>query len=63
MSANFLYVGGGAEVDSMVEALKILNKNKQVKSILVNIFGGILRCDDLVNTIIKGTKEHDLRSL
>ncbi len=61
MPANFLDVGGGAEVDSMVEALKILNKDKQVESILVNIFGGILRCDDLVNAIIKGTKEYGLK--
>jgi succinyl-CoA synthetase beta subunit len=59
--ANFLDVGGGADLDSMVEALKILNKDTQVKSILVNIFGGILRCDELVKAIIKGTEQFNLR--
>lgn len=59
--ANFLDVGGGADIEGMVQALRILNKDNQVKSILVNIFGGILRCDDLVNAIIKGTTEYNLR--
>ena len=59
--ANFLDVGGAADMEGMVQALRILNKDTQVNSILVNIFGGILRCDDLVNAIIKGTKEYNLK--
>jgi len=59
--ANFLDVGGSADVEGMVQALRILNKDNQVKSILVNIFGGILRCDDLVNAIIKGTTQYNLK--
>lgn len=45
----------------MVEALRILNKDDQVKSILVNIFGGILRCDLLVGAIIKATEKYNLK--
>jgi succinyl-CoA synthetase beta subunit len=59
--ANFLDVGGSADMNGMVEALRLLNKDEQVKSILVNIFGGILRCDDLVNAIIKGTTQYGLK--
>jgi succinyl-CoA synthetase beta subunit len=59
--ANFLDVGGGADLNGMVQALRILNKDSQVQSILVNIFGGILRCDELVKAIIKGTEEFNLR--
>ena len=44
----------------MIEALRILNNDKNVKSILVNIFGGILRCDLLVSAIIKGTEKYNL---
>ena len=59
--ANFLDVGGGADMEAMIQALRLLNLDTQVKSILVNIFGGILRCDDLVNAIITGTKKYDLK--
>lgn len=59
--ANFLDVGGGADLDGMVEALRILNQDTQVKSILVNIFGGILRCDVLVQALIKGTEKYNLK--
>jgi succinyl-CoA synthetase beta subunit len=45
----------------MIEALRILNNDKNVKSILVNIFGGILRCDLLVSAIIKGTEKYNLK--
>lgn len=44
----------------MIEALRLLNNDKDVKSILVNIFGGILRCDLLVTAIIKGTEQYKL---
>jgi succinyl-CoA synthetase beta subunit len=45
--ANFLDVGGSANGDQMTEAIKILNNDKEVKAIFVNIFGGILKCDVL----------------
>ncbi len=44
----------------MIEALRILNNDPQVKSILVNIFGGILRCDLLVGAIIKAKEKYKL---
>lgn len=44
----------------MIEALRILNSDQEVKSILVNIFGGILRCDLLVGAIIKATEKYKL---
>jgi succinyl-CoA synthetase beta subunit len=58
--ANFLDVGGGAEEEGMIEALRILSNDPEVKSILVNIFGGILRCDLLVNAIIKASDKYKL---
>lgn len=45
--ANFLDVGGSAEDEQMVEAIKLLNNDPEVESIFINIFGGILRCDNL----------------
>jgi succinyl-CoA synthetase beta subunit len=45
----------------MSEALRLLNQEKDVKSILVNIFGGILRCDLLINAIIKATEKYNLK--
>jgi succinyl-CoA synthetase beta subunit len=59
--ANFLDVGGSAEEEGMIEALRLLNNDPDVKSILVNIFGGILRCDLLVNAIIKATEKYNLK--
>lgn len=59
--ANFLDVGGGADLEAMVQALRLLNEDTQVQSILVNIFGGILRCDELVKAIIKGTEKYNLK--
>jgi len=50
--ANFLDVGGNAEVEQMVEALKLLNNDPEVESIFINIFGGILRCDNITDSII-----------
>lgn len=44
----------------MIEALRLLNNDPEVKSILINIFGGILRCDLLVNSIIKATEKYNL---
>jgi succinyl-CoA synthetase beta subunit len=45
--ANFLDVGGSAEEKQMVEAIKLLNNDPEVESIFINIFGGILKCDNL----------------
>jgi succinyl-CoA synthetase beta subunit len=51
--ANFLDVGGGVTVDRVAEAMRILNSDEKVSSILVNIFGGIARCDVIVEGLIK----------
>ncbi|OGX08352.1 MAG: succinate--CoA ligase subunit beta [Omnitrophica WOR_2 bacterium GWA2_47_8] len=50
--ANFLDVGGSSNPEKVLSALKIILRNKNVKSILINIFGGITRCDDIANGII-----------
>jgi succinyl-CoA synthetase beta subunit len=55
--ANFLDVGGGANKQQIVEALKILNNDKQVKAILVNIFGGIMRCDLIAEGLLNAIQE------
>jgi succinyl-CoA synthetase beta subunit len=50
--ANFLDVGGGATAEKVTEAFKIMLKNSKVKGILVNIFGGIMRCDTIAEGVI-----------
>jgi succinyl-CoA synthetase beta subunit len=57
MPANFLDVGGGATVDMVKNGLKILISDPKVKAILINIFGGILRCDTLAKGLIEATSE------
>lgn len=59
--ANFLDVGGSAEDEQMVEAIKLLDNDPEVDSIFINIFGGILRCDNLANSIITAAKEIGLK--
>jgi succinyl-CoA synthetase beta subunit len=54
--ANFLDVGGGATEEQVTEAFKILISDKNVKAILVNIFGGIMRCDVIAQGIINAAK-------
>jgi succinyl-CoA synthetase beta subunit len=54
--ANFLDVGGGATEEQVTEAFKILISDKKVKSILVNIFGGIMKCDVIAQGIINAAK-------
>jgi succinyl-CoA synthetase beta subunit len=54
---NFLDVGGGANKDTMLAAFKLLLSDKQVKGILVNIFGGIVRCDLVAQGVIDAAKE------
>lgn len=50
---NFLDVGGSSNPNKVINALKIILKNNKVKAILINIFGGITRCDDVANGIIE----------
>jgi len=55
--ANFLDVGGGATPEKVTEAFKIMLKNPKVKAILVNIFGGIMKCDTIAEGVIAAAKE------
>ncbi len=55
--ANFLDVGGGATREKVTEAFKIITSDPQVKGILVNIFGGIMRCDVIAEGVIAAVKE------
>jgi len=55
--ANFLDVGGGATTEKVTEAFKIMLANRRVKGILVNIFGGIMRCDTIANGIVAAARE------
>ncbi len=55
--ANFLDVGGSSNPEKVVAALKIITGNPKVKAILINIFGGITRCDDIANGIIEAMKQ------
>jgi succinyl-CoA synthetase beta subunit len=55
--ANFLDVGGGANVETVANGFKIILSDPNVKAILVNIFGGIVRCDRVANGIIEATKQ------
>ncbi|MEN7343724.1 MAG: succinate--CoA ligase subunit beta, partial [Pseudomonadota bacterium] len=55
--ANFLDVGGGATAERVSEAFKLILSNDKVKAILVNIFGGIVRCDLIADGIITAVKE------
>ena len=55
--ANFLDVGGGATRDKVVEAFKIITSDPNVKGILVNIFGGIMRCDIIAEGVVEAVRE------
>ena len=57
MPANFLDVGGGANAEQIRNAFKILMSDRNVKTVLINIFGGILRCDVLAQGVITAVKE------
>lgn len=59
--ANFLDVGGGVSEESVKNAFKILVSDKDVKAALINIFGGIVRCDLVASGIVKAAKELDLK--
>jgi succinyl-CoA synthetase beta subunit len=58
--ANFLDVGGGATAEKVTEAFKIMLKNVNVKAILLNIFGGIMRCDVIADGVITACKAVNL---
>jgi len=58
--ANFLDVGGGATAEKVTEAFKIMLKNPEVKGILVNIFGGIMKCDTIADGVIAACKAVNL---
>ena len=59
--ANFLDVGGGATAEKVTEAFKIMLKNPHVKGILVNIFGGIMKCDTIAEGVITACKAVNLQ--
>lgn len=54
--ANFLDVGGGATTEQVTEAFKIMLKNPNLEAILVNIFGGIMRCDVVAEGLVQAAK-------
>ncbi|MDD8015999.1 MAG: succinate--CoA ligase subunit beta, partial [Acidobacteriota bacterium] len=55
--ANFLDVGGGVTEDAVANAFRILVSDKDVKAALINIFGGIVRCDLIANGVVKAARE------
>jgi succinyl-CoA synthetase beta subunit len=55
--ANFLDVGGGATAEKVTAAFKIMLKNRKVKAILVNIFGGIMKCDTIATGVVAAARE------
>ena len=57
LPANFLDVGGGATAETVAKAFKIILADHNVKAILVNIFGGIMRCDIIAEGIIQAVQE------
>ncbi|MCT9811593.1 ADP-forming succinate--CoA ligase subunit beta [Acidovorax sp. Be4] len=59
--ANFLDVGGGATAEKVTEAFKIMLKNPKVEGILVNIFGGIMKCDTIANGVVTACKAVNLQ--
>ena len=59
--ANFLDVGGSANETQVTEAFKILQSDPRVSAILVNIFGGIMKCDTIANGIVAAARKVNLR--
>ncbi|MEO0085379.1 MAG: ADP-forming succinate--CoA ligase subunit beta [candidate division WOR-3 bacterium] len=59
--ANFLDVGGSSSPEKMVMAMRIILSDPNVRAILVNIFGGITRCDDIATGLLRAAKEADIR--
>jgi succinyl-CoA synthetase beta subunit len=61
-AANFLDIGGGANADQMAAALEVINFDKDVKSIFINIFGGITRGEEVAKGIVEAMKRVNLRA-
>ncbi len=61
-AANFLDVGGGANADLLANAVEVVNSDPNVKAILVNIFGGITKCDEVASGIVEALGRVDVRS-
>ncbi len=59
--ANFLDVGGSSNPEKVLNAIKIILRNQKVRAILINIFGGITRCDDIAKGIIMATDQIDIK--
>ncbi len=59
--ANFLDVGGGVTVDAVCEAFRLLFSDAHVKAVLVNIFGGIVRCDIIANGLLEAIRTHPMQ--
>ena len=59
--ANFLDVGGGADKDQVLEGFRILLSSPRVKAVLVNIFGGIMKCDIIAAALLAAYDEIDFR--
>jgi succinyl-CoA synthetase beta subunit len=59
--ANFLDVGGGANAEQVKNAFRILLSDKNVRAVLINIFGGILRCDTLANGVVAAARDLDVQ--
>src|SRR5262249_35064612 len=59
--ANFLDVGGGASAEQVKNAFRILLSDKHVKAVLINIFGGILRCDTLANGVVAAARDLNIQ--
>jgi succinyl-CoA synthetase beta subunit len=59
--ANFLDVGGGATAEKVTEAFKIMLKNPKLKAILVNIFGGIMKCDVIATGVVQAARQVSLK--
>ena len=61
-AANFLDLGGGASADTMAAALEVINTDENVEAVLVNIFGGIVRCDEVAQGILEALNRVELRA-
>jgi succinyl-CoA synthetase beta subunit len=59
--ANFLDVGGGADKQKVAEAFKLMLRNPNLSAILVNIFGGIMKCDVIAEGVVAAAREVDLK--
>ncbi|MCB0049231.1 MAG: succinate--CoA ligase subunit beta, partial [Caldilinea sp.] len=59
--ANFLDIGGGAQADKVAAALRIILSDRRVKAVLINIFGGITRCDEVARGVLEAISTLDVQ--